>query len=488
MVSTQSRRLITSEPPATPVRESYRLRGDAILSAGPNGSLTLRHSRFELALPELGAGRSAVILRLAERWLDDNEVSQLVEQVEGEARILPAQLLLRRLIAHSWVQRRLDHDSSIVDIRPRGLGPDSQPRPVRHEPTTGYRLSQQTIIRADGDALIAYSPLSTVTVAFTGIRPAAILTLLAVGSQTVADIAAQTGLGRKFAERLLDELVAARVVESAADHAIHAVAPPHALWSPEELAVHERSRVGRHVQPVGGTYRFRGRVAAEPVRHPIPGAVSTALPRPDLDELARTEAPLTAVVGQRRSIRQHDDTRPITRVQLAEFLYRVGRTWDVREVDGQEIARRPYPTGGQICEIELYPLISRCADVSPGLYHYDSVDHRLELIAETSPLADRMLRYARSAAAMAQVPQVLLIGTARMTRLMWKYEGLAYSMALKNAGVLTGLMYLVATAMGLAPCGVGSGDAAAFAAMSGRDPLVEPSVADFLLGSRREPS
>ena len=166
----------------------------------------------------------------------------------------------------------------------------------------------------------------------------------------------------------------------------------------------------------------------------------------------------------------------------------MGRTWDVRESNGQEVARRPYPTGGQICETELYPLISRCTGVAPGLYHYDSVEHRLELVAGYDPVADRMLRYARSAAAMAQTPQVLLICTARMTRLMWKYEGLAYPMALKDAGVLTGLMYLVATAMNLAPCGLGSGDAAAFAAMSGRDPLVEPSVADFLLGSRREPS
>jgi SagB-type dehydrogenase family enzyme len=82
-------------------------------------------------------------------------------------------------------------------------------------------------------------------------------------------------------------------------------------------------------------------------------------------------------------------------------------------------------------------------------------------------------------------PQIVLVTTARVQRLMWKYEGLGYAMILKNAGVLTGLMYLVATAMGLAPCALGAGDSAAFAAMSGLDPLVEPAVADFLLGSRR---
>jgi hypothetical protein len=45
-------------------------------------------------------------------------------------------------------------------------------------------------------------------------------------------------------------------------------------------------------------------------------------------------------------------------------------------------------------------------------------------------------------------------------------------------------MYLVATAMGLAPCALGSGDSAAFALLSGLDPLIEPSIADFALGTR----
>ena len=70
--------------------------------------------------------------------------------------------------------------------------------------------------------------------------------------------------------------------------------------------------------------------------------------------------------------------------------------------------------------------------------------------------------------------------------MLWKYEGMGYELALKNSGVLTGLMYLVATAMGLAPCALGSGDSAAFALLSGIDPLVEPYIADFAIGSKAE--
>jgi SagB-type dehydrogenase family enzyme len=95
-----------------------------------------------------------------------------------------------------------------------------------------------------------------------------------------------------------------------------------------------------------------------------------------------------------------------------------------------------------------------------------------------------MLGHACDTAMLTAPPQVLLVITARVQRMLWKYEGIGYELALKNSGVLTELMYLVATAMGLAPCALGSGDSAAFALLSGIDPLVEPYIADFALGSR----
>jgi hypothetical protein len=46
-------------------------------------------------------------------------------------------------------------------------------------------------------------------------------------------------------------------------------------------------------------------------------------------------------------------------------------------------------------------------------------------------------------------------------------------------------MYLVATAMDLAPCGVGCGDADLFARAVGTNYYDETSVGEFLLGSKR---
>jgi len=63
---------------------------------------------------------------------------------------------------------------------------------------------------------------------------------------------------------------------------------------------------------------------------------------------------------------------------------------------------------------------------------------------------------------------------------------MAYALVLKDVGVLLQTFYLVATAMGLAPCALGGGDSDLFARASGLDWLVEGAVGEFVLGSRRD--
>ncbi|WP_436528714.1 SagB family peptide dehydrogenase [Actinoplanes sp. HUAS TT8] len=469
------------------MEEFYRIREDAEVETPPDGSVVIRQSRFRLRLDRLGVGRRALVLRLAEGWVGEVEVGRLVTGSEGEGKVLPAYALLRRLVRHGWLRRRLsDADRPIAEIRPRGLGAgDGRPGAARHRPAVGYRLSRFATLRAEAGALVSSSPLGDHGVACLDPRLAVALGRAAGDDGCdVAGLAADTGLDAAGAGRVLDELLAARVLVPPADRAAEGDDPPLVFWSPEDLALHDRSRPGRHAFPVGGTFPFRGRLAAPPVRHEFAGAPVITLPEPDLDAVAKTDDSLTDVVRARRSLRRHDDRHPITLAQLAEFLARVQRATDVADSGGLEVARRPYPGAGAVYELEVYALVSMCDGLDPGLYHYESHGHRLELV-NGRPGADRLVSYARAASAMEGDPQIVLVVTARVQRLMWKYEGLGYAMILKNAGVLTGLMYLVATAMGLAPCALGAGDSAAFAALSGLDPLVEPAVADFLLGSRR---
>ena len=103
--------------------------------------------------------------------------------------------------------------------------------------------------------------------------------------------------------------------------------------------------------------------------------------------------------------------------------------------------------------------------------------------------ADVSFRLLQDAAESTSTPlieiQILVILAARVPRLAWKYESIAYSLILKHVGVIFQSMYLAATAMGLAPCAIGGGDSDRFARATGLDYFTESSVGEFLLGSTR---
>lgn len=134
-------------------------------------------------------------------------------------------------------------------------------------------------------------------------------------------------------------------------------------------------------------------------------------------------------------------------------------------------------------EIELYLTIHRCDGIEPGLYHYAPLAHELEHVADLGPAQQRLLADACGSAGLQTPPDVLITLAARFQRVMWKYQSMAYAVILKNAGVLYQQMYLVATAMQLAPCGLGGGDSDAFAGAAGLDYYAETSVGEFLLAS-----
>jgi SagB-type dehydrogenase family enzyme len=179
---------------------------------------------------------------------------------------------------------------------------------------------------------------------------------------------------------------------------------------------------------------------------------------------------------------------------LGEFLYRVERVIQYDEFEIQtprgpirmDFARRPYSSGGGLYELELYLTIRACEGVPLGLYHYDARNHQLERISDLTPDVEGLLLGASYATGIpTQHLQVLITISARFQRMAWTYTSLAYAAILKHVGVLYQTMYLVATAMELAPCGVGSGDADLFARAAGTNYYDETSVGEFLLGSKR---
>jgi SagB-type dehydrogenase family enzyme len=152
-----------------------------------------------------------------------------------------------------------------------------------------------------------------------------------------------------------------------------------------------------------------------------------------------------------------------------------------------EASDRPFPTGGSGHDLELYLTVNRCGGLERGIYQYDPLGHRLHLLHNREEDIGAMLRESRVSTGGLGPPDVLITVTSRFQRLGWKYDSIAYATTLRNVGVLYQTMYLVATAMGLAPCALGGGDCEVAGRALGLELTKESSVGDFMLGSLPDP-
>jgi SagB-type dehydrogenase family enzyme len=102
----------------------------------------------------------------------------------------------------------------------------------------------------------------------------------------------------------------------------------------------------------------------------------------------------------------------------------------------------------------------------------------------TGPDFNLLLEEARqgTGGALPGLPPVLLIVTSRFRRVARKYQSLAYSLVLKEVGALLQTVYLVATALDLAACAIGTGDSDRFARAASLDFYAETSVGEIVLG------
>jgi SagB-type dehydrogenase family enzyme len=354
-----------------------------------------------------------------------------------------------------------------------------------------YVLSRFAYLRREGTEAVLESPLAHARIILNDCRAAALVGALAAPA-TAGELAERvSGLRVDAVAGVLTLFLRAGMLE---ELGTEDQSPALQSWEFHDLLFHARTRRGRFDAPYGATYRLADRLPPPPALKPAMAGQAHELYRPDLDRLERHDPPLAWVQAQRRSIREYDATRPITDRQLGEFLFRVARVTGCREEEvstphglvRQDFAARPYPAGGGLYELEVYAAIQACDPLAPGLYHYDAAGHRLIRVQGRTPEVAALLRdAAESAATPEDTLQVLLIMAARFQRLAWKYESIAYALTLKHVGVLYQTMYLTATAMGLAPCAIGGGDADLFARAAGTDYYVETSVGEFLLGNPR---
>lgn len=438
--------------------------------------------RDAVLLSGVNPGLQALLGRMAETLVP---VPAVLAGLDQRGRHQLAQLARRLpMLLASGV---LFDGKEILRIEPRS--PDASYDPAEVGPDTPVRLSAFAYLHVRDGALALESPLTAHRCL--PADPAAQAVLTALATPSTATGLARDGLPVPVITDVLAHLAGAGFVdvgERTGPDVRFAADDNEALrqWEFHDLLVHSRSRPGRHDEPSGGVFPFDGQIPPQPAVKPRPTCPAVELHRPALADLLDADPKLIMVMEARRSIRDYG-TRPITARQLGEFLYRVARirsTCDRRPPDLRyEISSRPYPGGGAAYELELYLCVRRCEGIDPGIYYYHPADHQLYLINPDPADRDAMIR-AASWASGQTVPDVAITITSRFQRLSWKYRSIAYAVTLKNVGVLYQTMYLVATAMGLAPCALGSGSLDEASRILGLDYLRESPVGEFMLGSQ----
>jgi SagB-type dehydrogenase family enzyme len=219
-------------------------------------------------------------------------------------------------------------------------------------------------------------------------------------------------------------------------------------WSPAASYFHQSTKDSHApIEPEDSVRMLRRRARSKPMPAPIkcyPKSRQTTLRKPQkTSAFART-------LLERRTWRQFSQ-RPLELNQLGTLL---GLTFGVQswlDIKGiGQVALKTSPSGGARHPIEAYVMALKVGGLSPGLYHYNAGNHRLELLhrgataAKVSSYLNGQWWFGGAAA--------LVFMTAVFARPQWKYPASrAYRIVLIDAGHLCQTFCLAATSLGLAP-------------------------------------
>jgi len=469
---------------------SARLSGHIKLESQADGSVAASFDGYSVGL---GKFSSAVLSRLHELRaglpLASFAGSRLVDK--------EIDLLVRRLARSGLLEYRFappGGGQDLVVIEPQI--PDYRPRTAKLINTDVIALSRFAYLRRRGNEMVLESPRAGALFRIGDLKIAAALAQLA-SPQKIGKFRKAPGFpGIELLALLLDCQILFKVESGKESNLRWSEGDDDlVLWDFHDLLFHARSTEGRQANPLGGLYPYAGLM-------PLPPAVRPAWPGKKIDlrnlvtstseSLAPSEPSMTfaRMLKERHSTREFDDARPITLAELAQLLdsaARIRAKWSSSlDMDGggPEIsyAARPYPSGGAAYELELYLSVANCEGLVRGFYHYDADEHALTPIIVRSPDLEAQLAAAEFAMGASAVPQILITIAARFGRVSWKYSSVAYSLILKDVGVVFQTLYLTATALGLGGCAIGTNNIELFSKVTGLEFHVEGAVGQFVLG------
>jgi SagB-type dehydrogenase family enzyme len=467
-------------PPAI----SARLLGHITLEADPEGNILAGFDGYSVSLGTFSADTAKRVQELR-RGLPLGSFAS-ASPADKEVLLLVHRLAQSGLLEYRLGDGRGDRDQVVIEPQLAGYWPRT-PDLGDGETVT---LSRFAYLRRRGNDLVLESPRAGALFRIGDPKIAAALALLST-PQKIGRLRRQHGFpGIALLALLVDCQILIKVAAAGGNLRTAEGDDDLVLWDFHDLLFHTHSTEGRQANPLGGVYPYAGLI-------PPPPAVRPRWPGKKID-LRKLQAasdvppsPFTRVLHERHSTRSFDDRHPITLAELSRFLEctaRIHSKWkskaDLGDGSGPVVgyAARPYPAGGSAYELELYLAVNNCEGLPQGFYHYDADRHALVPIGTRAQEFDALLAGAEFAMGAPAPPQVLITISARFSRVSWKYSSVAYSLILKDAGVLIQTLYLMATDMGLGGCAIGANNIDLFSRMTGIEFHIEGPVGQFAMG------
>ena len=153
------------------------------------------------------------------------------------------------------------------------------------------------------------------------------------------------------------------------------------------------------------------------------------------------------VINKRRSRRKF--TKDLFTMEELSFL--LWTTQGVQHIIGKGNATwRTVPSGGARHPFETYLCLNQVEGLTPGLYRYLSIEHKLYLLRE-----DLDKPFSINKTLIAPAP-IVFIWTAIPYRSEWRYGAFSYKTMAQETGHIAQNLYLAAEAIGAGACAVGA--------------------------------
>jgi len=259
------------------------------------------------------------------------------------------------------------------------------------------------------------------------------------------------------ADRLHRLLSRGVLLSDCAEHALHArnddAVRAANWWGPAAIV----QRLGRwdgidvdQIEATHGKRRMSGMIEQNGLPPVEALSLQPPLRRQSLPQPAYTE--FDALLASRATCRNFDGAALLPLADLATMLHRVFGAQASQELaPGAVMLKKNSPSGGGLHPIEAFVLVQRVEGFAPGLYHYQCVEHALELLREMPGAQVAIAAHELVAGQVwfANAP-VLVLMAARFERNFWKYRNhaKAWKVIQLDAGHLSQNFYLSATELG----------------------------------------